>query len=211
MTPLFSPEIEKYASTHSTAPSELLNELEIKTYAECESPQMVVGALEGAFLGMMVAATGAKRVLEIGMFTGYSALAMAEALPDDGELIACDINEETSKIAQSFFDCSPHGKKITIKLGPAIETLGTLDESFDLVFIDADKENYYAYYEAVLPKLRTGGLILADNVLWSGDVLNPKSETDHALVEFNKKVTEDARVENVLLTLRDGVMMARKL
>ncbi len=121
------------------------------------------------------------------------------------------VNRETSKFTKSFFDRSPHGKKITIKLGPAIETLGTLDESFDLVFIDADKENYYAYYEAILPKLKTSGLILADNVLWSGAVLNPKNETDQALVEFNKLVTNDYRVENVLLTLRDGVMMVRKV
>jgi len=211
MTPLLLPGIEDYASAHTQAPGELLKELEQKTYAECESPQMVVGALEGGCLRMIVAISGAKRILEIGTFTGYSALSMAEALPDDGELIACDVNEETSKIAQSFFDRSPHGKKITIKIDPALETLATLDGPFDLVFIDADKENYCAYYEAVLPKLKTGGLILADNVLWSGGVLNPKSESDHALVKFNKLVTEDNRVENVLLTLRDGVMMARKL
>ena len=211
MTPLLIPGIEEYASAHTQAPNELLKELEQKTYAECKDPQMVIGALEGSFLRMMVAITSTKRVLEVGMFTGYSALCMAEALPDDGELIACDINEETSKIAQSFFDRSPHGKKITIRLGPALETLERLDGVFDIIFIDADKENYYAYYETVLPKLKTGGLILADNVLWSGAVLNPKSEADHALVKFNKLVTEDNRVENVLLTLRDGVMMVRKV
>jgi len=211
MTPLLIPGIEEYATAHTQAPNELLKELEQKTYAECEAPQMVVGALEGGFLRMMVSITGAKRILEVGMFTGYSALSMAEALPDYGELITCDVNEETSAIAQSFFDRSSHGKKISVKLGPALETIATLEGSFDLVFIDADKENYCAYYEAVLLKLRPGGLILADNVLWSGGVLNPKSESDHALVEFNKLVTEDDRVENVLLTLRDGVMIVRKL
>ena len=212
MTPIISPDIDDYAANHSLAPSPLLDELEAYTRAHCQLPQMLVGRLEGGLLKLLVRLTGARRILEIGMYTGYSALCMAEALPADGSIVACDINPETSKIAQGFFDRSQHGNKITIKLGPALDTLASLaqDAPFDIVFLDADKENYLNYYEAVLPRLRTGGLIIADNVLWSGNVLAPQKPSDHALVAFNDKIQQDDRVENVLLTVRDGVMLIRK-
>jgi len=128
-------------------------------------------------------------------------------------VISCEIDTETAKIAQSFFDRSPHGHKITIRLTPALDTLNSLptDQQFDLVFLDADKESYSEYFEAVLPRLRLGGLLVADNTLWSGNVLAPKRETDHAVVAFNKRVQDDPRVENVLLTVRDGIMLARKI
>jgi caffeoyl-CoA O-methyltransferase len=205
--------IEDYAVAHSTAPTPLLMELEQLTQAQCTNPQMLVGRLEGAFLRMLIGLTGARRILEIGLFTGYSALTMAEALPADGEITSCEIDTETAKIAQSFFDRSPHGHKITIRLAPALDTLNSLptDQQFDLVFLDADKESYSEYFEAVLPRLRLGGLLVADNTLWSGNVLAPKRETDHAVVAFNKRVQDDPRVENVLLTVRDGIMLARKI
>jgi len=204
--------IENYAATHSTPQSPLLRELEEYTRAHCAYPGMLTGRLEGALLQMLVHLTGARRILEIGLFTGYSALTMAEALPADGALISCEINPDTAAIAQSFFDRSPHGRKVKIHLGPALKTLRSLEAEapFDLAFIDADKENYGAYYDLVLPMLRPGGLIAADNVLWSGRVLAPEQESDHALVAFNQRVQRDDAVENVLLTVRDGVMLIRK-
>ncbi len=204
--------IENYCLRHSTPRNQLLRELEKYTQKHCDSPQMLIGSHEGALLALLVRLTGARRVLEIGTFTGYSALCMAEALPENGELLACDINAETSAIAQSFFDRSPHGYKIKLRLGPALETLAGLPASanFDFVFLDADKENYVNYYEAVLPHLPPGGLIIADNVLWSGRVLAPKTKSDRAVVKFNKHVSRDLRVECVMLPVRDGVSLIRK-
>jgi caffeoyl-CoA O-methyltransferase len=156
---------------------------------------------------------GARRVIEIGTFTGYSGLSMAEALPDEGELITCDIDPHATRIAREFFDKSPHGKKITIRLGDALETLRGLPSSqpFDLAFIDADKERYVDYYDALVPLIRPNGLIVADNTLWSGKVVDPQDASTRAIVAFNARVTADPRVENVLLSVRDGVMLARKL
>ena len=212
MKPLVPEEIETYARAHSTTADTLLVGLENYTQQHCELPQMLVGPLEGALLSMLVGLSGARRILEVGLFTGYSALTMAAALPTDGELISCEINPESATIAQSFIDRSPHGHKIQVRLGPALETIQGLpsDQHFDLVFLDADKENYSNYYDAVLPLLSPGGLIVADNVLWSGAVLDPREATDHALVAFNNKVQDDPRVENVMLTVRDGVMLVRK-
>jgi len=204
--------IEDYCRRHSGSPSTLLRELEAYTIAHCAQSQMLTGALEGTLLRMLVHLTGARNILEIGMFTGYSALTMAEALPADGVILSCDVNPETTAIAQSFFDRSPHGNKITVRLGPALETIAALppDEEFDLVFLDADKENYVNYYEAALPRLRAGGLLVADNVLWSGAILKPERASDHAIVAFNDHVQHDARVDNVMLTVRDGVTLVRK-
>lgn len=212
MTPIVSPELELYIEQHTRARPPLFDELREVTYAKMASPQMQVGRVEGGFLKMLVGVSGARRVLEIGTFTGYSALSMAEALPDDGKLVTCDIDPEATKIARSFFDRSPHGKKIEIRLGDALDTLRGLppNEPFDFVFLDADKERYSAYYEAILPLLRPGGLLVADNTLWSGRVLSPSHPSDHAIVAFNALVTADPRVENVLLSVRDGMMLARK-
>jgi caffeoyl-CoA O-methyltransferase len=211
MKRLIDPALDDYATHHSIPPSALAQELESYTYQHCRYPQMVTGALEGALLKMLIRLTGAKRVIEIGLFTGYSALAMAETLPDDGRIVSCEINKESATIAKSFFERSPHGHKIEIKIGPALDTLTQLEAPIDLVFLDADKENYVKYYDAVLPKLRNGGLLVADNVLWSGRVLQPEQETDRAIVAFNDRVQKDERVENVLLTVRDGVMVVRKM
>ena len=206
----FGPKIlDDYATAHSTAPSPLLDELEAHTEAHCAAPHMMVGRLEGGLLRILVRLTGARRILEIGLFTGYSALTMAEALPDDGEIISCEIDPLVAAIAQSFFDRSEHGRKIHILLGAALETIAALPRRppFDFVLLDADKENYIRYYEAVLPLLRPGGLLVADNVLWSGSVLWPRQDSHRALVAFNRMVHEDPRVEHVMLPVRDGVTL----
>jgi caffeoyl-CoA O-methyltransferase len=147
------------------------------------------------------------------MFTGYSALMMAEALPADGELITCDIDPKAEEMARRYFDKSAHGKKIHIRMGPALDTIRSLSGSLDFVFIDADKENYPAYWEALVPKVRQGGLIVADNVLWSGRIIDSadQSSSTVALRKFNEIVQTDARVENVLMSVRDGMMVSRKL
>ena len=208
-------EIEAYTEAHTSPRPPLYAELREVTYRTMSSPGMQVGSVEGTLLKMLVALSGARRAVEVGTFTGFSALCMAEALPEDGELITCDIDPVAARTAQGFFDRSPHGKKIHLRLGDALETLRSLPAEpwIDLAFLDADKERYSLYYEELLPRLRRGGLLVADNTLWSGHVLAPRAqeETDHAIVAFNRLVTADARVENVLLSVRDGIMLARKL
>ncbi|HYO51653.1 O-methyltransferase [Archangium sp.] len=203
-------DIEEYAQAHTERPAALFEELKQFTWERMAVPKMQVGHLEGTFLRMLVRLVGARRVVEVGTFTGYSALMMAEGLPEDGELITCDIDPKATEVARGFFARSPHGHKIHLRLGPALETLKSLQGPFDLAFIDADKRNYSHYYDALLPLVRPGGLVVADNTLWSGHVLAPQSEDDHAIVAFNTKVAADPRVEKVLLTVRDGMTLARK-
>lgn len=206
-------EIEQYAQDQTSPRPSLFDELRERTYASMDSPHMQVGRVEGALLKLLCSLVGARRVLEVGTFTGYSALCMAEALPDDGELVTCDLDPRAVAVAQSFFDRSPHGRKIQARLGDAMLTIGALppEPLLDLVFLDADKERYPEYYELLLPRIRAGGLLIADNTLWSGKVLAPSAATDRAIVRFNAIVAEDPRVENVLLSVRDGIMIARKL
>src|SRR5436853_7654525 len=166
--------VEQFAHDHTKPESELYVRLREETYRDMNCPQMQVGRIEGRFLKMLARLTGARRILEIGMFTGYSALMMAEGLPDDGHIITCDVDPKAEAIARRYFAESKHGHKIEICMGPALETIKTITEPLDLVFIDADKTNYLNYYEAVMPLVRAGGLIVADNVLWSGRVLNPE-------------------------------------
>ncbi len=211
MPPIVPEALESYAAEHADPVSPLLEELRAETYAKMKWPQMQVGRIEGAFLRMLVRLVGAKRVLEIGMFTGYSALCMAEGLPDDGTLVTFDINPDAETIARSFFARSPHGKKIDVRIAPALETIGTLSGPLDLVFIDADKASYSAYFDAVLPLVRKGGLIVADNTLWGGKVLDPQSDDTRAIVAYNAKVAADMRVAKVLLTVRDGMLLSQKL
>jgi caffeoyl-CoA O-methyltransferase len=210
---LLSPELSAYVEQHSAPASPLLAELRARTQAELSSPQMQVGPVEGALLRLLVGLSGAKRVLELGTFSGYSTLCMAEAMPDDGRLVTCDIDEVATAVAREFFARSPHGRKIDVRIGPALRTLAELAAAgarFDLAFIDADKTNYPAYYEAVLALLPTGGLLVADNTLWSGRVLAPSDDEDRAIARFNARVHDDDRVDHVLLSVRDGVMLARK-
>jgi caffeoyl-CoA O-methyltransferase len=212
MKPLVPEELEKYAEAHTDAPDPLLDELRAETFASVASPEMQVGRVEGTLLKMLVELSGAKRALEIGMYTGYSGLMIAAGLPDDGELVTCDVNPKVEEVARRYFARSTHGRKITIRMGPALDTIATFDPSkpFDFVFLDADKENYPRYYDAVLPLLSPGGLIVADNVLWSGRVLDPKEPSDRAIATLNARVAGDSRVEKVLLTVRDGILLIRK-
>jgi caffeoyl-CoA O-methyltransferase len=203
-------EIERWAQSHTEPVDPLFEELRDETQRTMDQPQMQVGRVEGTFLKMLVSLSGARRALEIGMFTGYSGLMIAAGLPDDGELVTCEVDPKAEAVARRYFARSPHGRKIRIRMGPALETIRTLSGPLDFVFIDADKANYSNYYEAVLPLLRAGGLIVADNVLWSGKVLDPKEPSDHAIVAFDALVARDPRVEKVLLTVRDGMLLARK-
>ncbi len=208
---LVNASIEQYAHDHTSEESTLVQELVEVSGRELEYTDMLSGRVVGQFLAMMVKLTGAKRILEIGTFTGYSALSMAEALPDDGELITCEYNERYEDIARSFFRKSGFGSKIRLIMGPALETINQLEGTFDLVYLDADKINYPNYYRSVLPMLRQGGVLIADNVLWSGSVLDPDDEKARAIDEMNKLIRDDERVENVLLTVRDGLQVVRKL
>lgn len=211
MISLVSKEIEKYSTEHTSPLPPYLQELVRVTHEKASSPQMLSGPIEGMLLQSLVFANGAKRVLEFGTFTGFSALMMAEALPPDGVVITCDINPETSKIARAFFKKSPHGHKIDLRLGNALDTVKTLKGPIDLVFIDADKENYSNYYEVSMDLLSPRGIIVVDNVLWSGRVLNPADATSRAIADFNERVRKDRRVKHTLLPVRDGVMLIRKI
>ena len=201
-------QIEEYAKRHTRALSDSHARLWKETHQKTDNPGMMVGPLEGTLLRLLVRLTAAKRVLEIGMFTGYSALAMAEALPEDGQLITCDVNPETTAIDKRYFAASPHAHKIEIKLGPAKETLKALKGPFDLCFIDADKESYSDYYDRAIDLVRQGGLIVLDNMLRGGRVLSPRDQDSRTVAALNDRIQKDQRVENVLLPVRDGVMLA---
>jgi caffeoyl-CoA O-methyltransferase len=204
-------EIDDYAVAHTTALDPLLDELIAETKSEMGGlAGMLSGPVEGSLLQLLIAATSAKRVLEIGMFTGYSALMMAAGLPDDGELVTCDINARTIAFGKRYFERSPHGHKIRVLEGGALDNMKTLQGTFDFVFIDADKPNYTNYYEAALPLLAPKGIIAVDNVLWSGRVLDPKDENAIAIASFNDHVQNDPRTINVMLTIRDGLMLIRR-
>ena len=202
--------IEEYAVAHSTPPAKLFERLGAETRETQAAPQMMVGSLEGAFLSFLVGLKRPRLVLEIGTFTGWSSIAMATALPEGGKVVTCDVNEETSAIARRYAEEAGVAERIEYRLGPAVETLGSLEGPFDLVFIDADKPGYIDYYEAVLPKLADGGVILADNTLASGNVIAPNGEMSEAIARFNDYVRADERVECVLLTIRDGITMIRR-
>jgi caffeoyl-CoA O-methyltransferase len=205
--------IEQYVGAHSSPESPLFAELRARTHAELAMPQMQVGQVEGALLRMLVGISGAKRVLEIGTFSGYSTLCMAEALPADGQLVTCDIDPIATTLAREFWARSPHGAKIELRLAPALDTVAQLareQRQFDVVFIDADKVNYPAYYAACWDLLVPGGLFIADNMLWSGKVVAPTTPEDHAIARLGDIIHADTRVDHVLLSVRDGIMLARK-
>ncbi len=204
-------EAEEYAKSHTTPLSPLLEEIERFTLAGMPYPSMLTGRVEGRFLRLAVQLSGARKIVDIGTFTGYSALAMAEVLPDGGEILTIEHNPEYARIARGFFDRSSSGRMITLRLGQALEILKTLpDEGTDLVFIDADKQNYGAYYRESMRILRDGGLILADNALWYGRVFDPKDDESRAVAAFNELVKADSRSEKLFLTIRDGIYLIRK-
>ncbi len=211
MLTLVPEEIEAYAQEHSTGVPPLLAELTQATHDKFGGlARMLSGQVEGLLLQTLAASIGAKRVLEVGTFTGFSALMMAAALPDDGEIVTLELSPEHAAFARSFFERSPDGKKVRLIEGPALDSLRKLEGPFDLVFIDADKAGYQDYYEAALPMLSERGIIAVDNVLWSGNVLDPKEDNGRAIVAFNDHVARDERVTHVLLTVRDGIMLVRR-
>ena len=210
MSYIVSEELERYAQEHSTPDAELFRRLEEETRATQTLPQMMVGPLEGQLLGRLVWLSGARTVLEIGTFTGYSSISMALNLPDDGRIISLDVNEETTAIARRYAEGAGVADRIDYRVGPALDALAELNGPFDLVFIDADKENYVDYYEDVLPKLSERGFIVVDNVLWSGRVLDEEGdESTEAIKSFNEHVAGDDRVECLMLTVRDGMTLIR--
>ncbi|HEX6227529.1 MAG TPA: O-methyltransferase [Chryseolinea sp.] len=207
---IFNEDLLRYAEQHTTPESDLLKKINRDTHAHVLMPRMLSGHLQGRVLSMISHMIRPRRILEIGTYTGYSALCLAEGLTEDGKIITIDINEELEEKVRFFF--SPWQDKIEYKIGNALEVIPTLNETFDLVFIDADKVNYSKYFDLVIGKVRGGGFLLADNVLWSGKVLdrNPDNDTK-AILAFNEKIQHDSRVENVLLPIRDGIMTIRKL
>jgi caffeoyl-CoA O-methyltransferase len=207
---IVSEELERYAQEHSTPDAELFRRLEVETRATQRLPQMMVGPLEGQLLGWLVWLSSARSVLEIGTFTGYSSTSMALNLPDDGRIISLDVNEETTAVARRYAEEAGVADRIEYRVGPALDALAELDGPFDLVFIDADKENYVDYYENVLAKLSDRGFIVADNVLWSGRVLDDQGdESTEAIKRFNEHVADDDRVDSLMLTVRDGMTLIR--
>ena len=202
--------VEEYAREHTKPAPELLERLEDFTCEEMPESDMLTGRVEGRFLKLIAKTSGAKNVFECGTFTGYSALSMAEALPEDGKVITCERNPERRKVAEEYFSKSPHGSKIEIRFGDALESLKNESTPLDLIFLDADKERYPEYYEEAVSKLSSGGIIVIDNTLWDGEVLEPESKSAKAIAKMNEKIASDSRVENVLLTVRDGIQFVVK-
>jgi caffeoyl-CoA O-methyltransferase len=202
--------LAQYAEEHSTPPSELFERLDAETRATQSYPSMMIGAVGGAFLSFVVGMKQPRRVLEIGTFTGWSSIVMALAQPPGGTIVTCEVNQEKSAIARRYAEEAGVADRIEYRLGPALETIAALDGPFDLVFVDADKVGYVDYFEAAFSKLADDGVILADNTLSDGDVLEPNGPISAAIVRFNEHVRDDDRVECVLLTVRDGITLIRK-
>ena len=205
-------EIEAYAAARTTPPEELLAELAEETKATLRSPQMLTGPIGGRLLELLVHGIKAKRVLELGTYSGYSSFSMAAGLAEGGHIDTCEVDEKHAEVARRYIARSPYADRITVHLGPALETIEQLGGEFDFVFIDADKGNYGAYYDALLPRLAPHGLMAIDNTLWSGRVLDESddSEDTRAIRELNDRIAADERVVAVQLTVRDGVTMIRR-
>jgi len=212
VSPIVPEPIEEYAESHTTPPTELLSALAAETQETLPSPQMLTGRVEGRLLELLVFGLGARRVLELGTYSGYSSLSMAAGLPDGGHIDTCEVDERHAEEARRYIAQSPYADRITLHLGPALETIKRLEGEFDFVFIDADKENYGAYYEAVLPRLTPRGLVALDNTLWSGRVLDDADDSAGTLAirELNDRIAADPRVVAVQLTIRDGVTLIRR-
>lgn len=209
-----SQELDQYVCNHTEKEPTLLYELNRRTNLEVLRPRMLSGHFQGRVLSMFSHMIRPMNILEIGTYTGYSALSLAEGLQKGGKVITIDINEELEEIVNHFIDQSDYKENVGMIVGDAMKIIPTLDIEFDIVFIDADKQNYSAYFDIVFDKVKTGGYIIADNVLWSGKVVEDYETTDRdtqLLMEFNLKIQKDARVQNVLFPLRDGLMIARKI
>ena len=207
-----SPELAHYAGIHTSPESELLARINRETHLEVLQPRMLSGHLQGRLLSLLSSLLKPKRILEIGTYTGYSALCLAEGLPNDGKLITIDVNEELQARVQGYFNDSSYKGQIEYHIGDATELIPTLSDTWDLVFIDADKKNYLNYYDLVIERMNPGGIILADNILWSGKVIDESAQDRETVLlrQYNERIHADERVENILLPIRDGIMVARK-
>lgn len=208
------PTLDAFVVDHSNAEPELLNKLNRDTHLNVMMPRMLSGHLQGRVLSMLSHMISPKNILEIGTYTGYSALCLAEGLQTDGTLYTIDVNEELETMVRQYITEAGLESNIDFRIGQAMDVIPTIDAEFDMVFIDADKENYANYYDLVFDKVRKGGYIIADNVLWSGKVIDPADKMDHetrSLVAYSDKIHADPRVEHVLFPIRDGLMIARKL
>ena len=213
MSDIVNHKIEEYIEKNSSQEPEVLKELNKETYLKILNPRMLSGHLQGRFLSIITKLIKPKKILEIGTYTGYSAICMSEGLVEDGIIHTIDINEELITIQNKYFTKSNNNNSIHCHLGDAKDIIATIDEEFDLIFLDADKENYIEYYELVIDKLKSGGLIIADNVLWTGKVVDPENHNDELtqyLIDFNKMISKDTRVENIILPLRDGLNIILK-
>jgi len=207
-----NPELQHYSELHTSPETDLLKKINRDTHNLVMKPRMLSGHMQGRFLSLISKMIRPKTILEIGTYTGYSALCLAEGLTSDGKLITLDVNEELEGRVRGYFNHSEWKDRIDFRIGNALKIIPELTDSFDLVFIDADKENYVSYFDLVIDKVSAGGFMLADNVLWSGKVLDSKPDKDtRAILAFNDKVHNDPRVENVLLPVRDGITLIRKL
>jgi predicted O-methyltransferase YrrM len=208
---LLAAELEEYVEKHTSPENDVLKALNRETYIKVQMPQMLSGHVQGQVLRMLSYMLKPKNILEIGTFTGYSAICLASGLQENGKLVTLDINDELEEMVRSYFAKAGIENKTDYRIGNALDIIPTLDITFDLVFIDADKQNYSRYYDMVFDKVNTGGFILADNVLWSGKVVeeNPNKDTK-AIIDFNTKIQADDRVENVIFPIRDGIMVIRK-
>jgi len=209
-----SPSLEKYITEHSEEEPDFLAQLTRETHLKVVRPRMLTGHYQGRVLSLLSKLIRPERILEIGTYTGYSAICLAEGLKNGGQLHTMDINEELAHIQRKYFEISGHGKQIIQHVGDAIDIIPSLEPHFDLVFIDAEKTQYDAYFEASIQKCRSGSIILSDNVLWSGKVVEPISKKDkatEALLKYNKKLADDPRVETVVLPIRDGLTLSRVL
>lgn len=203
--------LQRYSEDHTSPETDLLRKINRDTHSLIMKPRMLSGHMQGRLLSMISKMIRPKTILEIGTYTGYSALCLAEGLPADGKLITLDVNEELENRVRGYFNQSAYSNKIDFRIGNALKIIPTLTDSLDLVFIDADKENYATYFDLVIDKVAPGGFLLADNVLWSGKVLDSRPDKDtRAVLAFNDKVHNDPRVENVLLPVRDGITLIRK-
>lgn len=208
---IFDQNLKDYVISTTSDESALLENLRKETSNATEFSRMLSGPVEGKLLQFLVKISGAKKCLEIGTFTGYSALNIASSLPEAGKLITCEIRQEYADIAQKYFDLSEYGHKIEIRLGEATQTITALNDTYDFIFIDADKGNYPVYYDMLIPKLHPQGLMVVDNALWNGKVVAPKDAQSLAIHALNMKARNDSRVETVMLTVRDGILLIRKL